>query len=79
MVYKVYTIYDKVAQEAGPPFTAVNDGVAIRNFKEMRIHPSLKDDYELYHIGFWDSIEKSITPSITITLLEDTDVKQTDI
>jgi len=78
MVYKVYTIYDKVAEESGPPFTAVNDGVALRSFKEMAIIPSLQDDYELRHVGFWDSLECAITPAITITQIEGHNVK-TDI
>lgn len=79
MVFKVYTVWDKVAEEAGPPFIAINDGVALRSFKEMNIIPSLRGDYVLYHIGFYDSVEASITPSLTITVLEDTNVKQTDI
>lgn len=80
MVYKVYTVFDKVAEEAGPPFTAINDGVAIRSFKEMNIIPSLRGDYELYHIGFYDSVEASITPAVTITVMEvDSNVKQADI
>lgn len=78
MVYRVYTIKDKVAEESGPPFIAVNDGVAKRNYKDMGIPESLKDDYELYFIGYWDSIESSITPAICIVKVEDTDVK-TDI
>ena len=29
--FNIYTIYDKKAEEAGPPFIAVNDSVAVRN------------------------------------------------
>lgn len=55
MIYNVYTVYDKVAEEAGPPFTAVNDGIARRMFKNMNIPESLKSDYKLIRIGFYDS------------------------
>lgn len=55
MIYNVYTVYDNVAEEAGPPFTAVNDGIARRMFKNMNIPESLKSDYKLVRIGFYDS------------------------
>ena len=55
MIYNVYTVYDSVTQEAGPPFTAVNDGIARRMFKNMNIPESFKSDYKLARIGFYDS------------------------
>ena len=55
MIYNVYTVYDNVAEEAGPPFVAVNDGIARRMFKNMNIPESLKSDYKLVRIGFYDS------------------------
>lgn len=56
MVNGIYTIYDKVAQEAGPLFLAKNDAVALRmvnnspEFKTMNLA-----DFELYLIGTYDS------------------------
>ena len=55
MIYNVYTVYDKVAEEAGPPFTAVNDNIARRMFANMNIPQALKSDYQLVRIGFYDS------------------------
>lgn len=56
MIQRLYTIRDTVAEENGPVFTAKNDGVALRQFKE--ILTSIKNDpeeYKLYCIGYWDS------------------------
>lgn len=66
MLHNVYVVYDKVAEEAGPPFVAVNDGVARRKYAEiMRDCPdSLRGDYELQMIGYYDSKEPSITPEL---------------
>lgn len=66
MVYNVYTVYDKTAEEAGPPFTAVNNSVAKRQYKQMGIPEALKDEYSLHLIGFYDSKEMTITPNSTI-------------
>lgn len=50
----VYVIYDRIAEEAGPLFTAKSDAVAIRNYRN-----SLKEvqasEYRLYAIGEYDS------------------------
>lgn len=56
MVNGMYTIYDKVAQEAGPVFLAKNNGVALRmvqnspEFKNMNL-----GDFALYLVGTYDS------------------------
>lgn len=68
MLYNVYVVRDKLAEEAGPPFTAVNDKVALRQFQSMGIPESLKDEYELLKIGYYDSIDVSITPLVSYTL-----------
>lgn len=74
MLYNVYVVKDKLAEEAGPPFVAVNDKVALRQYQSMGIPESLKDEYELLKIGFYDSIDISITPAITYTLTEPTTI-----
>lgn len=68
MLYNVYTVKDKLAEECGPPFIAVNDKVAIRQFKSMGIPEALKNEYELLNIGYFDSIDVSITPNMVISL-----------
>lgn len=70
MLHNVYVVYDKLAEEAGPPFIAVNDAVAARKYNDlMRDCPqSLRADYELQMIGYYDSKEPCITPEIQYTI-----------
>lgn len=59
----LYTIFDKVAKDAGPVFAAKNDGVARRNFdnliKENKINKI--SEYQLYRVGFYDSENMLVT------------------
>lgn len=56
----LYTIYDRVADESSPPFVARTDGLAIRLFLQaMANNPNPKDDYLLYHVGYWDSFNSN--------------------
>lgn len=56
----LYTIFDVAAQEAGPPWSAKNDAVAVRQWQYLMAgdggnkvsHP---EDYHLYQIGSFDS------------------------
>lgn len=55
MEINLYTIYDTVAVEAGPPFTAKNDKVAWRNY--IQVISQAKAPMEelcLYRIGSFD-------------------------
>lgn len=56
----VYTIYDKVAGMFGPLFEAVNDGVAIRQFRQIirNVDPDSKGDFVLRVIGLFDHGEE---------------------
>lgn len=68
MQYNIYSIYDKTAEEFGPLFTAVNDGVAIREYKNVGIPEALKDEYELHCVGTYDSKEGLVLPIDAFTL-----------
>ena len=54
MKIMLYTIWDRVAEEAGPIICAKNDAVAVRNFrnytKDVR-----EDEYRLYRVGEYDN------------------------
>lgn len=51
----LYCIYDRVAEEAAPPFVARTDGVAIRQFMAaLSQAPVSKDEFRLYKIGVWN-------------------------
>lgn len=57
MKYNVYTVWDTVAEECGPLFTAKNDRVAQRQFKNMVIKERIVDidEYHLLCVGNFDS------------------------
>ena len=58
--FNIYTIYDKKAEEAGPPFVAVNDSVAVRNVCLTLSDQLYPEDYELVQIGEYDSKAMSV-------------------
>ena len=53
----LYAIYDRVAEEAGPCFIAVNDGVAVRYYRQLIEKNGVvsQDEYVLYRLGSYDS------------------------
>lgn len=69
MMYGMYVIFDRVANEAGFPFDAKNDDVAKRRFEDIinrQIRPVKTvsvDDYELHHVGQFDSEACSLIPN----------------
>ena len=60
MIYNLYSIYDKDAQEYGPLFNAKNDIVASRYVEEMIKDVKHSDSYALYCMGEFDT-ENGIT------------------
>lgn len=61
---RLYTIYDRVAEEMGPIMMAPNDGVAMRGYRAalQQVCPSDSDAYWLYYIGDVDIETMVITP-----------------
>lgn len=57
MIFGIFTVFDRVAYEAGPPFVAINAGVARRHYRAiLDTIPSVdKDAYRLYRLGSYDS------------------------
>lgn len=56
MILSVYTIFDRMAEESGPVFTAKNDAVAYRSFQLMlRKEQSSGSDLTLYCVGSYDN------------------------
>lgn len=54
MVSRLYSVYDRVAEEYGPVFEARNDAVAIRAYKDLfakSLHGPL-NEYDLTFMGF---------------------------
>lgn len=47
----LYSVKDVVAEEFGPVFMAVNDGVALRSFGKLIQDVPEPQEYELYSVG----------------------------
>lgn len=47
----VYVIYDTVAEEAGPLFESLNDGVAVRHMCQVMQQVKNPAEYQLIHVG----------------------------
>ncbi len=55
MIYNLYAIYDKDAEEFGPLFNAKNDVIASRYVEEMIKEVKNVDPYALYCMGEYDT------------------------
>lgn len=53
---RVFTIYDSLAEKAGPLFEAESDLVAIREYRNVMRQVSVhnRSDYRLIEVGFFD-------------------------
>lgn len=60
MEMKIYTVFDKAAEEAGPLFVAVNDAVASRQYRQLLKDTPEPSEYELYCVGTYLSDEMAI-------------------
>lgn len=47
----VYSIFDMVAQECGPLFESINDGVAVRHMVQAMRNVENPAEYQLVHVG----------------------------
>lgn len=61
----LYSVFDCVGQEYGPPFLSKNDQTALRVYRQMisREH-ILGTDYKLFRLGHFDSETGILVPSI---------------
>ncbi len=60
----MYVVFDRVAEEAGPIFTAKNDEVAQRQFGNMLSSEKVTtfQDFVLFKIGIYDSETMEVEP-----------------
>lgn len=65
MKRNLYVIYDRVAEESGPVFEAVNDGIANRRYKALISEQSHEwfdeNDYILFQVGTIDKTTNVVT------------------
>nr|QJB20320.1 MAG: nonstructural protein [Microvirus sp.] len=60
---RLYCVLDRVAEESSPPFAAVNDGVAIREYRALlqQVAHVDKEAYRLYWVGECDTETMAVT------------------
>ena len=56
MEMHLYVIRDKVAEECGPVFAAVNDGIACRQYRQLLSGCPDIMDYQLQKVGDYDTV-----------------------
>ncbi len=64
MIYNLYAIYDKDADEYGPLFNAKNALIASRYVEEMIKEVKNVDPYSLYCMGEYDTEKGIISTSV---------------
>lgn len=74
----LYVIYDRVAEESGPCFDAVNRGIALRNFRNLmeKVPGYQKADYRLYQVAHYDARTmkiEAVDPPEEVLYSEETD------
>lgn len=71
MIQRVYSIRDKVARECGPLFVAKNDGVALRQFRNLLKTDGVRpDDFELLLLGMFDTDGSCLTSYTNYTVID---------
>lgn len=68
---KVYCIYDRVAEEAAPLFTAKNDKIACRHFRNALEFNKVNEpkDFMLYCLGEFDPDQPALFGDKVPTIL----------
>ena len=60
MKVNLYVIRDKVAESSSMPFSAVNDGIAKRQYNNLVKDVVSPDDFELWQVGTYDDTSDSL-------------------
>jgi len=64
--WNLYTIRDKIAEESGAPFLAVNDGVAGRNYRHLLEEETSRglrpEEYQLLRLASWNAATSTLLP-----------------
>lgn len=72
MVHGIYVIYDKVGQISSPVFQAINDGVALREFRALisKVEAYDQDAFVLKKVGEYDDVECTIQKLLPFDIFE---------
>lgn len=66
MIYNLYSIYDKDAQEYGPLFNAKNALIACRYVEQMLDEVKNVDPYAVYRMGEYDTEKGIIDTNVSL-------------
>jgi len=66
MLVYLYSVEDKLAEEYGPPFTAKNDAIARRQFKNLSANMQQVEDFELWKLGTFDTESGEINKELEV-------------
>ncbi|QXP44182.1 MAG: nonstructural protein [Arizlama microvirus] len=58
----LYVIYDKVAMESGPVFSAKNDGIALRSCRSILKDVERPDDFKVLRVSAYETDNCSLSP-----------------
>lgn len=72
MVVRLYAVFDRVAQQCGPLVDSVNDGTAMRQFKDAFRENVNRQDYQLLYVGEFDQAKGVLLPVIPPVVVEAT-------
>lgn len=63
MIYNLYSIYDKVAEQYGVPFASLNDATATRSFQFQVSQNQMAEptDFELYQVAQFNTDNGQLT------------------
>ena len=72
MRFNLYTVYDELAEEAGPIFCAKNDAVAERQFTALKaeIAETERPNYHLFFLGEYDNVTLIVDGQCPIKMSE---------
>jgi len=77
----VYTIFDKVAKLHGPMFEAINDGVAVRHYRQLirTVDPASQGEFVLKHIAMFDRSEEGQVELVPERIVELPAIEPVDV
>lgn len=61
MIYKIYSVKDAVAGQFSEPRIFINEGLAVRWFKNLCEKSDISSDLSLYYLGEYDLESGSIS------------------
>lgn len=75
MVVRLYSVFDRVAQEFSPISEAVNDGVAWRMYRQVMQENPNASDFQVMYVGDFDRKKGVLTPARIPVVIDPTQLE----